>query len=72
VCRCFDPTDPLYEWLSVDAFAEGYSESLQGRIQEGTLEIQQAIQLSVKQGIELSIQRGVQTLQSGRYRRGGK
>jgi len=59
----FDPTDPLYEWLGVDAFAEGYSQSLQQRIQEGTLEIQQAIQLSVERGIELSIQRGAQALQ---------
>jgi len=60
----FDPTDPLYEWLGVDAFAKGFSQSLQQRIQAGTLEVQQAIQDSVEIGVELGIQRGTQVLQA--------
>jgi len=59
----YDPSDSFCHWLCLDAFATSYSEALQQRIQEGTLEIQQAVQLSVEQGVELGIQRGAHILQ---------
>jgi hypothetical protein len=60
----FDPVDPMYELIMVNAFAKGFSQSLQRRIQAGSVEIEQAIQWSVEHGVERGIQQSAQTLQA--------